>query len=42
MTAGALLLGPIYFRALLDEAPLPGERVDALVEQALAPAAQTE
>jgi AcrR family transcriptional regulator len=31
-----MLLGPIYFRALFDEAPLPAERVGALVDQALA------
>jgi AcrR family transcriptional regulator len=31
-----MLLGPVYFRALFDEAPLPAEHVDALVEQALA------
>jgi AcrR family transcriptional regulator len=31
-----MLLGPIYFRALFDEAPLPAGRVDALVESALA------
>ena len=31
-----LLLGPIYFRALFDEAPLEHERVEVLVEQALA------
>jgi AcrR family transcriptional regulator len=30
------LLGPLYFRALFDEAPLARERVEALVEQALA------
>jgi AcrR family transcriptional regulator len=29
------LLGPAYFRALFDDAPLPDERVDALVGQAL-------
>jgi len=30
------LLGPIYLRALFDDAPLPGERVEALVDSALA------
>ena len=30
------LLGPIYLRALFDDAPLPDERVEPLVDQALA------
>ena len=31
-----LLLAPVYFRALFDEAPLPADRVAQLVEHALA------
>jgi hypothetical protein len=30
------LLAPVYFRALFDVAPLPAERVDELVAQAIA------
>jgi AcrR family transcriptional regulator len=30
------LLGPIYLRALFDDSPLPDERVEPLVDQALA------
>lgn len=36
-----LLLAPVYFRALFDEAPLPADRVAQLVEGALAGTART-